>query len=329
MNEMSPIELPPIPMSHRDQTVGFGKGWYCVAESAEISADTLLPVSYFDRELIVFRDKNGDAKVADAYCPHLGAHLASADGCIDAGEIVCPFHKWRFDATSGKCNSIPYTKFVPPQAKLSFYPTMEMNGMVLMWWHNAGAAPEAKPYNVIEAHSDKVWLPAFERSFETTVPLRDLHENIFDTAHIQQLHRSNGMPEIADVVRHDFGLEVNFEAMPDGERTAIHFMQFNFSGMSMVSHVVLGTGYGFCQNNTITPIDRERSLMRIRMFMLDTGSPEMNEQIGKAFAARVMTEIDQDMKVLNFKKHLERPLICAGDGPIMKWREYAEELLAA
>ena len=106
-------------------------------------------------------------------------------------------------------------------------------------------------------------------------------------------------------------------------------MQFNFSGMSMVSHIVLGDGFGFIQNNTITPIDRERSLMRIRMFVMDTGSQEMNEMVGKAFAQRVMDEIDEDMRVLNFKKHLERPLICAGDGPIMKWREYAEELLAA
>lgn len=322
-------ELLPIPKAHRDHTVGFGKGWYCVAESSEISSDTMLPVSYFDKELIVFRDKDGQARVADAYCPHLGAHLASSTGCIDGGEIVCPFHKWRFDTATGKCNSIPYTKIVPPQAKLAFYPTMEMSGMVMMWWHNAGAAPEAAPFDGMSAHTDKTWLKSAERSFETFVPLRDLHENIFDTAHIQQLHGSVGMPEIAEVNRRDFGLEVNFKAMAPGEISTINYMQFNFIGMSMVSHIVLGDGFGFIQNNTITPIDRERSLMRIRMFVMDTGSEEMNEMVGKGFAQRVMSEIDEDMRVLNFKKHLERPLICAGDGPIMKWREYAEELLAA
>ena len=101
---------------------GFPKGWYCVAESKDITDGVLKPVTYLDQQLIVYRDANGDARVADAYCPHLGAHLASHDGCITGGELVCPFHKWRFDGATGKCNSIPYTNVVPPQAKLALYP---------------------------------------------------------------------------------------------------------------------------------------------------------------------------------------------------------------
>jgi 3-ketosteroid 9alpha-monooxygenase subunit A len=31
------------------------------------------------------------------------------------------------------------------------------------------------------------------------------------------------------------------------------------------------------------------------------------------------------MKVLNFKKHLTKPNLCAGDGPIHKWRKYQDE----
>ena len=321
--------LGPIPKSHRDHTAGFGKGWYCVAESNDISAEAMLPVSFFDKELIVFRSKDGLARVADAYCPHLGAHLASSDGCIDQGDIVCPFHKWRFDTSSGKCVHIPYTNLIPPRAALTFYPVIEMGGMVLMWWSNTGAEPEAAPYDVMAAHSDKPWIPHADYSRETYVPLRDLHENIFDTAHIQQLHGSHDLPKISGVERRAFGLEVNFEAMPQEGGAPIEHMQFNFSGMSMVSHLVLGPGFGFVQNNTITPVDQERSLMRIRMYVMDTGSAEMNAMIGKAFADRVMLEIDQDLKVLDFKKHLERPLICAGDGPIGIWRSYAEELLAA
>jgi len=321
--------LGPIPKSHRDHTVGFGKGWYCVADSDEISGDAMLPVTFFDKELIVFRAKDGQVRVADAYCPHLGAHLASSDGCIDDGEIVCPFHKWRFDTVSGRCTRIPYANVIPPRAALTFYPVIEMSGMVLVWWHNAGGAPEAPPYDAMSAHQGKSWLKHADYSRETFVPLRDLHENIFDTAHIQQLHGSHDLPKIAGVVRRDFGLEVNFEAMMEGGGVPIEHMQFNFSGMGMVSHVVLGPGFGFIQNNTITPVDQERSLMRVRMYVMDTGSAEMNAMVGKAFADRVMLEIDQDLKVLDFKKHLTRPLICAGDGPIGIWRSYAEDLLAA
>ena len=39
-------------------------------------------------------------------------------------------------------------------------------------------------------------------------------------------------------------------------------------------------------------------------------------------------EVEQDFKVLDFKKHLPKPKLCAGDGPIGKFREYAESYYA-
>ena len=321
-------ELMPIPMAHRDTTVGFGKGWYCVAESDEISADAMKPVTYFDQELIVFRDADGKAHVSDAYCPHLGAHLASSDGCIKDNQIVCPFHRWHFDTASGKCSEIPYSKSIPPRAKLKYYPTTEMAGMVMMWWSETGEEPGSLPFDTMAMHADKTWLKSHVEEIETRVPLRDLPENIFDTAHIQQLHNSGDMPDIADIRRKEPGLEVDFDAF-DGDLVKIDFMQFHFSGLGTVAQTVYGPNFGFMQVNSNTPIDKERSRLKIRMFVMDTGNQEMNDMVGKALADRTMMEIGQDLKVLDYKKHLAEPLICAGDGPIMRWREYARELYAA
>ncbi|MFD2272747.1 hypothetical protein ACFS07_20535 [Undibacterium arcticum] len=47
---MSSIQ--PIPMKFRVPEIAFPKGWYCVAEADEISADTLKPVSYLNQQLI-------------------------------------------------------------------------------------------------------------------------------------------------------------------------------------------------------------------------------------------------------------------------------------
>ncbi|MGH8808821.1 MAG: Rieske 2Fe-2S domain-containing protein, partial [Noviherbaspirillum sp.] len=90
-------------MKFRVPEIAFPKGWYCVADAHEISADKLKPVSYLNQQLIVYRAQSGEAQVADAYCPHLGAHLASHDGCIEDGAIVCPFHKWKWDGAQGHC----------------------------------------------------------------------------------------------------------------------------------------------------------------------------------------------------------------------------------
>jgi nitrite reductase/ring-hydroxylating ferredoxin subunit len=320
--------LQPIPMAYRDDTSVFPKGWYGVADSETITANTLTPVNYLNLQLIVYRDKEGKAHVADAFCPHLGAHLASFDGQLKDGEIVCPFHKWRFDAESGRCTSIPYAKVVPPKARLTLYPTMEVGGMVMMWWHPAGGAPDYTPFDVRSRHADSTWLLRAEKVKEGTVPFRDLFENLFDTAHIQQLHGGVGLPEIEAVTRTEFGLQADYAQPGEGERWPIKSMQCNFSGLSFMSQSIIGEGFGFIQNAVATPIDHERMQLRVRMYIQDTGSPQMNDFIGGEFVKRVLSEIDQDFEVLNYKKHLKAPLLCSGDGPINRYREYAREMFA-
>lgn len=316
--------LDPIPMHFRDHTKGFPKGWYAVAEGEDISADTMKPVSYLGLQLIVYRDIEGKAHVADAYCPHLGAHLASHDGCITGGQIVCPFHKWRFDAATGKCVDIPYTKVVPPQASLTVYPTREVSGIVMMWWHPRGAAPDFEPFDG-RLQDMSGWLLAGRKILEGRVPFRDLFENLFDTAHIQQLHNSNGLPDIAKITRTDYGMSVDYAMDDVPEEFPVTSMHGSFCGITMLSQLTEGEGFAMITNSTATPIDNERMLLHARLYIKDTGSEEVNKMLGGAFAERTMMEIDQDFKVLNYKKHLERPLICAGDGPIMKYRDYAEQ----
>jgi phenylpropionate dioxygenase-like ring-hydroxylating dioxygenase large terminal subunit len=58
--------------------------------------------------LVVWRGVSGKSYVADAYCPHLGAHLGV--GGEVAGECIkCPFHGWAFEGKDGKCVDIPYS----------------------------------------------------------------------------------------------------------------------------------------------------------------------------------------------------------------------------
>jgi 3-ketosteroid 9alpha-monooxygenase subunit A len=152
-------------------------------------------------------------------------------------------------------------------------------------------------------------------------------ENLFDTAHIQQLHNSASLPDVESLKRTDYGLRSTLAKPENPEEFPVNFMQFNFSALSIIHHIVLGEGFGFQQIATLTPIDQDSFQLRSRMFVRDTGSQEMNEMLGGAFASRVISEISQDAKVLNFKKHLKQPLLCAGDGPIMKFRAYAKEIL--
>lgn len=50
-------------------------GWFQVAWSADVKPGQVLPIEYFDRKLVVWRDDDGATHVNDAFCPHLGAHF--------------------------------------------------------------------------------------------------------------------------------------------------------------------------------------------------------------------------------------------------------------
>ena len=87
-------------------------GWFAVAWSRELTRATCRPLFYFGQELVLFRTRSGQARVLDAYCPHLGAHLGQGGRVI--GETVrCPFHGWQYDGTTGACVHIPYCERIP------------------------------------------------------------------------------------------------------------------------------------------------------------------------------------------------------------------------
>ncbi|SFH62577.1 3-ketosteroid 9alpha-monooxygenase subunit A [Collimonas sp. OK307] len=323
---MSSIQ--PIPMKFRVPEIAFPRGWYCVADAHEISADTLKPVSYLNQQLIVYRTKSGAAQVADAYCPHLGAHLASHDGCIKDGAITCPFHKWKWDGAEGHCVDVPYAGI--PQSNslsLTLHLTREVDGMVLMWYHPQGEMPDFEPYVSTALQQDK-WVLFDTRQWVSTSPFRDIFENLFDTAHIVQLHGAANMPVMRNMDRKPHGLFVDYQIDPDAEQFSIKNLEVNFTGVTTINQLFEGQGWATNFVISTTPIDNESFLQTIRLYVKDLGSKEINEMVGKPWIERFTFEVEQDFKVLNYKKHLTHPRLCSGDGPIYQYREYAKQYYA-
>ncbi len=313
-----------IPMKYRAPSEGYAKGWYCVAESADISADHLTAVSWLGTQFIVYRTEAGIAQVADAYCPHMGAHLASHDGCIKGGVVICPFHKWNFDGDSGACVRIPYSALPPNAPGLNLFPTREVDGMVVMWYHPQGAAPDFEPYVSPLTQGGK-WVLYDVKRWTSTCPYRDVLENLFDTAHIVQLHNAAEMPAMKLVQRLQHGLCIDYETDPNNSDMGLKTFQCNFGGISLLTQYWEGVGFETLFVHSFTPIDEEQFVQTTRLYIKDSGSPELIEMVGKPFVERFVFEVEQDLQVLNFKKHLPQPRLCAGDGPIHQFRKYAAE----
>jgi len=120
-----------------------------VAEASEVTS-VPLAVRYFGQDLVLYRGQSGRVYMVDAYCPHMGTHLAKnttsyvvRDNIHVEGESIrCPYHAWRF-GPDGRCNQIPYHSGpIPAAAKLRTWTVEERYGCIYTWHDEEGGEPD-------------------------------------------------------------------------------------------------------------------------------------------------------------------------------------------
>src|SRR5512145_2144386 len=96
------MPTPTTPSPSRFPFPAYPNGWFRVAYSHELARAEVRPLFLLGRDLVLFRDEEGVARVLDAHCRHLGAHLGHG-GKVEGGGIRCPFHAWRWNG-EGVCD---------------------------------------------------------------------------------------------------------------------------------------------------------------------------------------------------------------------------------
>src|SRR5262245_49417717 len=100
-------------------------GWFRVSASLALRLRDVQPLRYFERDLVLWRDPSGRAHLANAFCPHLGAHIGFG-GTLAGHHLQCPFHGWLFDADGKRV--LPTGQVASPEAHLELYPVEECLG---------------------------------------------------------------------------------------------------------------------------------------------------------------------------------------------------------
>lgn len=77
----------------------------CIGTAADFPPRSVTPVSLPDGQAIALYHLDDGFFATDLRCSHGEASLA--DGEIDGGEIICPFHRGRFDIRSGAPRGMP------------------------------------------------------------------------------------------------------------------------------------------------------------------------------------------------------------------------------
>src|SRR5262245_37930884 len=106
------------------------EGWYWALLSRDLKRKHTRALNFLGHELVLYRGVDGRVRAMDAYCPHMGAHLAQ--GRVEGNSIRCLFHYWKFDGR-GNCEEIPCQKqcdFVP---QVKTWPVEEKYGLIWIW----------------------------------------------------------------------------------------------------------------------------------------------------------------------------------------------------
>jgi phenylpropionate dioxygenase-like ring-hydroxylating dioxygenase large terminal subunit len=159
----------------------FVEGWYWVIPSRKLRVGEVKPVTILGRELVIYRSQDRRAVIFDAYCPHMGAHLAK--GKVEGNDLRCFFHHWQYDS-EGFCVDIPcLDEPLPVRAKT--WPTAEKYGIVWVW---TGETPQQPLPFIPELEIDDCQ-STFGARFITNCHPNVVMVNAIDSQHFNTVHK--------------------------------------------------------------------------------------------------------------------------------------------
>ena len=314
-------------------------GWFQVLYSSELAVGESKPLNYFDQELVAFRTESGVAKVLDAYCPHMGAHLGygirdhAGGGSPVVGEsIVCPFHGWQYNG-EGQCTHIPYAKNLPPKVAreevvIRPWHVREVNQGLLVWYHPEGVEPLFEPEAVAEAAVDNDdWGDIKVFTWDIQTHMQEIGENAVDSVHFQFVHGTRDIPDVAQM---EFSGHTRYGLLKTRQPTPKGVIEGAIENRNIGAGLTFVRFTGLCDTLLIanlTPVSREhtRAMYAFRQKKVDGKTPVGG--IGDAIIANVCQQMEEDRIIWSRKKYFEKPMLCDGDGPFGKFRKWYGQFL--
>ncbi|ROH86752.1 (2Fe-2S)-binding protein [Stagnimonas aquatica] len=314
----------------------FPRGWFMIGESAKITS-TPQGVRFFGQDFALYRGKqSGKVYLLDAYCPHMGTHLAknstsyvAQDGAVEGDSIRCPYHAWRF-GPDGKCNHIPYSKGpIPPQARVKSWRVEERMGAVFVWHDPEGLEPD---YEVptIPVQGQPNWVPlAFDDLGIVGCHTQEIVDNITDVAHFGPVHGS-----LTKYFENEFQGHVATQRMGGGHRTLttadgpLLETEAVYTGPSVLITKMFGTHNSYIYI-AHTPVDDGSAYVwHGLMVESPTGQANYSEQdveIARQYQAMALAAFAQDFEVWKHKKPCLKGLFVQGDGAFLKQRAWYKQ----
>ncbi len=300
---------------------GYPRGWFVIGFSDELEIGGIQKLKYFGQDMVLFRGNDGKPCLLDAYCPHLGAHLG-ANGKVVDNSIECPFHAWRF-GSDGKCVHIPYAKKIPKKACVRSWKLEEKNGLIHVWYHPHDKAPEWELPS-IDAWGDAEWTRWTPSMLHIKTHPREIMENVVDKGHFPKVHNT-----------HPKSFENEFtDTLAIQRLTALAYPQGGGEDLFTITATYHGPGFQISEMsgtmdsrliNAHTPVDENSLDLRFGVMLRKIADPAKMEKYGKMYSENLRLGFHEDISIWENKVYRDTPVLCDGDGPVMKLRRWYEK----
>lgn len=303
----------------------FPSGWFQIAWSGDLEAGAVRPVKYFDTDFVLMRTESGQVALAEAFCPHMGAHLGHG-GKIVGETIHCPFHGWSYRACGGQVENVPYSDRTP-RVGLRNWEVRESMGMVLVWHDADGAPPRWDPPAWPEATSDDYYTGPEARHFFPRLKTQPqmVIENIVDAAHQVYIHRAKSVSgfERAEPDGHVFHVT---QTVVLGEGKKKTFLTDKPTDAKLVIEG-WGLGIGLVRYegvdgaviiHTSAPIDHESSVMHTAMLVRKTerffADGGLTDHAKKRISHHFL-QVERDIPIWDNMSYVENPPFAGVEAP--------------
>ncbi len=324
----------------KDYRIGeftFPRGWFMIADAAELTTHKPLAVRFFGKDFALYRGREtGKVVLLDAYCPHMKTHLAAPNTTsyvvIDGGGtnvegdgIRCPYHAWRF-GPDGKCNDIPYHDGpIPAAANVKSWTVVESLGAIWVWHDPEGGEPEWEAPSLPEWNNPQWVQGHWDHLGILNQHPQEVIDNICDYGHLNPIHGS-----FVERYENEFKGHHAIQRQCGGHRTLVSAE----GGASNILHTVTtyhGPGVlvsyltGMFESVLLimhTPVDDGTTKVWHSLLVKSVNNPATVADVvsAKQFQESSRLAFAQDFEVWTQKAPCLNGMFIPSDGPFMKAR---------
>lgn len=280
-------------------------------------------------EVIVARTAGRRTFLADAFCPHLGAHLGHG-GEIHGEVLRCPFHHFEFDA-SGVCVATPYGHAPPPGARLATWPCVDRDGFLLVFWDPDGELARWE----LPRFDHSGWSRLRRASFRLETHPQETTENAVDLGHLTAVHGYDAVTALGPLELDGPRLRARYAMKRRGLIPGMAAIEASFRvradglGYSTVEVEIPRLGLQTRQYVLATPRARGEVELYLGMEVRSRRRRPWSglwDRVVSAFAFRAfLQDVSHDFDIWKHKTYVHPPALAKGDGPIGPYRRWARQ----